>query len=89
MNLNKREAYSDILKLDKLLSLQQPKTSKIDDRLFIRIHQACELYLSQFLVEITDLQSKFQMDARTGHILNGCARIVALFSLVCEQLVSC
>ena len=46
MNINRDETYSEILKLEELLSLQQPKTSTIDDRLFIIIHQVCELCFS-------------------------------------------
>ncbi|MEO1431457.1 MAG: tryptophan 2,3-dioxygenase family protein [Cyanobacteria bacterium J06632_19] len=86
MNINRDQTYSEILKLEELLSLQQPKTSKVDDRLFIIIHQACELCLSQILVEITDLHSKFKIDASAGDIVNKCARIVALFGTVCDWL---
>ncbi|MEM6403108.1 MAG: tryptophan 2,3-dioxygenase family protein [Cyanobacteria bacterium P01_D01_bin.116] len=86
MNINRDETYSEILKLEELLSLQQPKTSTIDDRLFIIIHQVCELCFSQILVEITDLHYKFKIDASAGDIVNKCARIVALFDTVSDWL---
>jgi tryptophan 2,3-dioxygenase len=44
--------YADYLKLDQLLSAQQPLSSLHDEMLFIVIHQTKELWMKQMLHEI-------------------------------------
>jgi tryptophan 2,3-dioxygenase len=41
--------YSGYLRLDQLLSAQQPKSSEHDEMLFIVIHQIYELWFKQLL----------------------------------------
>ena len=44
--------YADYLKLDELLSAQQPLSDLHDEMLFIVIHQTKELWLKQMLHEV-------------------------------------
>jgi tryptophan 2,3-dioxygenase len=44
--------YADYLKLDQLLSAQQPRSTLHDEMLFIVIHQTKELWLKQMLHEV-------------------------------------
>ena len=44
--------YADYLKLDQLLSAQQPLSDLHDEMLFIVIHQTKELWLKQMLHEL-------------------------------------
>src|SRR5919112_1685698 len=44
--------YADYLKLDQLLSAQQPLSALHDEMLFIVIHQTKELWLKQMLYEL-------------------------------------
>ena len=53
--------YSGYLRLDQLLSAQQPKSSEHDEMLFIVIHQIYELWFKQLLHEFTYLQRRLEM----------------------------
>src|SRR3954467_11470071 len=44
--------YADYLKLDTLLSAQQPRSDRHDEMLFIVIHQAKELWMKEMLHEL-------------------------------------
>ena len=44
--------YADYLKLDQLLSAQQPLSDLHDEMLFIVIHQTKELWMKQMLHEL-------------------------------------
>jgi tryptophan 2,3-dioxygenase len=48
--------YSSYLKLEELLSLQQPKSSDHDEMLFIIIHQSYEIWFKEILHEIDFLK---------------------------------
>jgi len=50
--------YSGYLRLDQLLSAQQPRSSEHDEMLFIVIHQIYELWFKQLLHELGKLQAE-------------------------------
>ena len=47
--------YWDYIRLDSLLSLQQPRTSHHDESIFIMYHQITELYFKMVLHELDPL----------------------------------
>lgn len=55
--------YWDYIHLDTLLSLQNPKTSFPDEKVFIIYHQITELYFRLVLLEIEQLSSRADLDA--------------------------
>ena len=62
--------YSGYLRLDQLLSAQQPRSSEHDEMLFIVIHQIYELWFKQLLHELGKLQSRTRVrrhHARHAH----------------------
>jgi tryptophan 2,3-dioxygenase len=54
--------YWDYIHLDTLLSLQNPKTSFPDERVFIVYHQITELYFKLVLLEIEQISTKQDID---------------------------
>lgn len=56
--------YWDYIHLDTLLSLQNPKTSFPDEKVFILYHQITELYFRMVILEIEQITSREQIDAR-------------------------
>src|SRR5918994_3969121 len=50
--------YWDYIHLDTLLSLQSPKTSFPDEKVFILYHQITELYFRMVLLEIEQISTK-------------------------------
>src|SRR5512146_303313 len=56
--------YANYLKLDELLSLQQPRSSgpEHDEMLFIVIHQVYELWFKEMLHELDFLVDRFEDD---------------------------
>ncbi|MBR0694639.1 tryptophan 2,3-dioxygenase family protein [Bradyrhizobium lablabi] len=87
--------YADYLRLDRLLSSQQPESARIgvnahDEMLFIIVHQAYELWFKQILHELDRLEADFSTIpvtddamARIGHGLN---RIHEILKLLVAQL---
>jgi tryptophan 2,3-dioxygenase len=76
-DLGESLTYSTYLKLDQLLTAQQPLSPEHDEMLFIVIHQASELWIKLCLHEITaaidcvrrdDLGPSFKMLARVSRI---------------------
>ena len=76
-DLGESLTYSAYLRLDQLLSAQQPISAQHDEMLFIVIHQASELWIKLCLHEITaaidcvrrdDLGPSFKMLARVSRI---------------------
>ncbi|KAK4532431.1 hypothetical protein CCYA_CCYA12G3288 [Cyanidiococcus yangmingshanensis] len=64
--------YSAYLKLDRLLSCQEPISWRFGDRahdemLFITIHQVYELWFKQLLYELDSLRSLFLQDVATSN----------------------
>src|SRR5262249_34015210 len=60
--------YSEYLKLDRLLSSQEPKSAAYgkpahDEMLFIVVHQAYELWFKQILHELDSVRALFRQDS--------------------------
>jgi tryptophan 2,3-dioxygenase len=55
--------YWDYINLDTLLTLQQPRTSFKDERIFIIYHQITELYFNLIIWELEQLSSRPGLDA--------------------------
>ncbi len=79
--------YSSYLKLDELLSLQQPVSDgpEHDETLFIVVHQVYELWFKELLHEVDYLKSLFaRQDAtRAAHTLK---RILTILKVVVAQI---
>lgn len=56
--------YWDYIHLETLLSLQNPKTSFPDEKVFIIYHQITELYFKLVLLEIEQIAGRENIDAR-------------------------
>jgi tryptophan 2,3-dioxygenase len=56
--------YWDYIHLDTLLSLQNPKTSLPDEKVFIIYHQITELYFRLVLLEIEQISKKTDIDEK-------------------------
>jgi tryptophan 2,3-dioxygenase len=87
--------YADYLKLDQLLSAQQPESARRgwtahDEMLFIIVHQAYELWFKQILHELDRIQADFGgevvEDEYLGRIVHGLDRIVEILKLLIQQL---
>ena len=66
--------YADYLKLDRLLSAQQPLSELHDEMLFIVIHQTKELWMKQMLHEL-QLAISMLEQGRSGESFKAMARI--------------
>src|SRR5262244_249411 len=79
--------YSNYLKLDELLSLQQPRSSgpEHDEMLFIVIHQVYELWFKQLLHELDRVKALLEQDEshRAQHTLK---RILTILKVMVAQL---
>src|SRR5262245_54612629 len=79
--------YSNYLKLDELLSLQQPRSSgpEHDEMLFIVIHQVYELWFKQLLHELDRVKALLEQDEshRAQHTLK---RILTIVKVLVAQL---
>ena len=69
--------YWDYIHLDTLLSLQNPKTSFPDEKVFILYHQITELYFRLVLLEIEQISIKADIDEK--FFLERLTRIVRYF----------
>jgi tryptophan 2,3-dioxygenase len=79
--------YSSYLKVEELLSLQQPLSNgkAHDEMLFIVIHQTYELWFKQILHELDHLQTLFQED-KTSQILHTLKRVNSIQKILIDQL---
>jgi tryptophan 2,3-dioxygenase len=77
--------YSGYLRLDQLLSAQQPKSSEHDEMLFIVIHQIYELWFKQLLHEFGKLQAELE-GGSTTHAMRTLRRTLAILKIVVAQL---
>ena len=77
--------YSGYLRLDQLLSAQQPRSSEHDEMLFIVIHQIYELWFKQLLHELGKLQAELESGSTT-HAMRTLRRTLAILKLVVAQL---
>ena len=83
--------YWDYIHLDTLLSLQNPKTSFPDERVFITYHQITELYFNLVLHEIRQISSNQSLTAeffiaRLGRINNYFDHLVSSFNIMVDGL---
>ncbi len=69
--------YWDYIHLDTLLSLQNPKTSLPDEKVFILYHQITELYFRMILLEIEQIANRMPIDA--GFFIERIDRIIRYF----------
>jgi tryptophan 2,3-dioxygenase len=69
--------YWDYIHLDTLLSLQNPKTSFADEKVFILYHQITELYFRLAILEIEQIYAKNDLDDK--FFLERLTRIVRYF----------
>jgi len=79
--------YSSYLKLDELLSLQQPisKGPEHDETLFIVIHQVYELWFKEMLHEIDYLKSLLER-RDTPRALHTLKRVLTILKVVVAQI---
>ena len=77
--------YSGYLRLDQLLSAQQPKSSEHDEMLFIVIHQIYELWFKQLLHEFGKAQAELEAGGTT-HAMRTLRRTLAILKIVVAQL---
>jgi tryptophan 2,3-dioxygenase len=77
--------YSGYLRLDQLLTAQQPRSSEHDEMLFIVIHQIYELWFKQLLHELTKLQTELD-GVSTTHAMRTLRRTLAILKIVVAQL---
>jgi tryptophan 2,3-dioxygenase len=77
--------YSGYLRLDLLLSAQQPRSAEHDELLFIVIHQVYELWFKQLLHEFGKLQTELESGGTT-HAMRTLRRALAILKIVVAQL---
>ena len=77
--------YSGYLRLDQLLSAQQPRSSEHDEMLFIVIHQIYELWFKQLLHEFGKVQAELESGGTT-HAMRTLRRTLAILKIVVAQL---
>src|SRR2546429_8724751 len=77
--------YSGYLRLDQLLSAQQPKSSEHDEMLFIVIHQIYELWFKQLLHEFGKAQAELEAGGTT-HAMRTLRRTLAILKIVVAGL---
>jgi tryptophan 2,3-dioxygenase len=87
--------YADYLRLDRLLSSQEPESARIgvnahDEMLFIIVHQAYELWFKQILHELDRVETDFGAipvsDDAMARIVHGLDRIHEILKLLVAQL---
>ena len=84
--------YWDYIHLDTLLSLQNPKTSFPDEKVFIVYHQITELYFNLILWEIEQiaesetLEEKFFIQ-RLDRIINYFRQLESSFGVMVDGMV--
>jgi tryptophan 2,3-dioxygenase len=76
--------YGDYLRLDDLLTLQQPGEEH-DEMLFIVIHQVYELWFKEILHEVDYLQTRLDHDElpRAGHVMK---RVLSILKVLVAQV---
>src|SRR3989441_12449517 len=80
-------SYSGYLKLDELLSLQQPRSAgpEHDELLFIVIHQVYELWFKEMLHELGYLETLLR-DNETPRALHTLKRILTVLKVMVAQI---
>ena len=86
-NTNAAVTYGSYLKLDELLSLQQPRSTgpEHDEMLFIVIHQVYELWFKELLHELDRVAALLTADEphRAQHVLK---RVLTILKVMVAQL---
>jgi len=77
--------YAGYLRLDQVLSAQQPRSNEHDEMLFIVIHQIYELWFKQLLHELGKLQAELESGSTT-HAMRTLRRTLAILKIVVAQL---
>jgi len=77
--------YSGYLRLDQLLTAQQPRSGEHDEMLFIVIHQIYELWFKQLLHELGKLQAELSSGTAT-HAMRTLRRALAIMKIMVAQL---
>ena len=77
--------YAGYLRLDQLLTAQQPRSAEHDEMLFIVIHQIYELWFKQLLHELARLQAQLEA-GETTHAMRTLRRTLAILKTVVAQL---
>jgi len=82
---NAAVTYSSYLKIDELLSMQQPRSPEHDEMLFIVIHQVYELWFKELLHEFDRVRRLLEEDEphRAQHTLK---RILTILKVMVAQL---
>lgn len=77
--------YTNYLKIEELLDLQQPRSDEHDEMLFVVIHQVYELWFKQILWEFDHAVGLLDADdvVRAGHTLN---RVLRILKVLVSQL---
>src|SRR5579884_594632 len=88
--MSKSLTYTSYLRLDKLLSLQTPKSSgpggpEHDEMLFIIIHQVYELWFKEILHELDYLQALLRNN-EAARVIHTTRRILAILKTVVAQI---
>jgi tryptophan 2,3-dioxygenase len=78
--------YANYLKIDELLSLQQPRSDgEHDEMLFIVIHQVYELWFKELLHELDHVATLFERD-RSSQAQHTLKRILTILKVLVAQL---
>lgn len=95
--MDAEDSYHEYLRLDELLSLQQPRAPKdgpdhtvLSEHFFIVCHQTCELWLKQMLADLAAVEETF-LTMRTADLERAADllyRVGDLLRLLHEQLVA-
>ncbi|WP_243761304.1 tryptophan 2,3-dioxygenase family protein [Streptomyces sp. YIM 98790] len=95
--MDAEDSYQDYLRVDELLSLQEPRSEKygsghmaLSEHFFIVCHQTCELWLKQILADLSAVEDAFAT-MRRGDLeraVDLLYRAGALLRLLHEQLVA-
>src|SRR5579864_9270660 len=83
--LEDQVTYAGYLRLDQLLSAQEPRSGEHDEMLFIVIHQIYELWFKQLLHELTRVQAELEAGSTT-HAMRTLRRTLAILKIVVSQL---
>ena len=83
--LEDQVTYAGYLRLDQLLSAQEPRSAEHDEMLFIVIHQIYELWFKQLLHELVKLQDQLEA-GETTHAMRTLRRTLAILKIVVAQL---
>jgi tryptophan 2,3-dioxygenase len=85
MSDDKALTYSRYLRIDELLSQQQPKSAEHDELLFIIVHQVYELWFKQILHELQALRSALTVN-EGPRVLATLKRVLTILKTLVAQV---